>query len=230
MAVNLRRPDPSQLFAVAGVELGVAMAGIKKPGRKDLLVTRLAPGAAVAGVFTQNRLCAAPVVLATTTRILRDIGLAEARAFASQSLRGVMLVVPFAAVAAGSAHEVVPLIFGGAFAPASGAFSILIYGAVALLFVLIASAILIAANRPGLTFAIVAPLVPIAVAAHVVAIPRWHAVGAAAVTAGVQLYPAAIDNAALAAAAAAQERQQDGHDQYADLDHRLRSAAARTTV
>jgi len=39
------------------------MAGIKKPGRKDLLVMRLAPGTAVAGVFTQNRFCAAPVVL-----------------------------------------------------------------------------------------------------------------------------------------------------------------------
>jgi len=40
------------------------MAGIKTPGRKDLLVMRLAPGAAVAGVFTRNRFCAAPVVLA----------------------------------------------------------------------------------------------------------------------------------------------------------------------
>jgi glutamate N-acetyltransferase/amino-acid N-acetyltransferase len=49
---------------VAGVELGVAMAGIKKPGRKDLLVMRLAPGSAVAGVFTQNRFCAAPVLIA----------------------------------------------------------------------------------------------------------------------------------------------------------------------
>jgi glutamate N-acetyltransferase/amino-acid N-acetyltransferase len=64
MAVNLPAPDPQSLHAVRGVELGVAMAGIKKPGRKDLLVMRLAPGAAVAGVFTQNRFCAAPVVIA----------------------------------------------------------------------------------------------------------------------------------------------------------------------
>jgi glutamate N-acetyltransferase/amino-acid N-acetyltransferase len=42
----------------------MAMAGIKKPGRKDLLVMRLAPGSTVAGVFTQNRFCAAPVILA----------------------------------------------------------------------------------------------------------------------------------------------------------------------
>jgi glutamate N-acetyltransferase/amino-acid N-acetyltransferase len=40
------------------------MAGVKKPGRKDLLVMRLAPGSVVAGVFTRNRFCAAPVILA----------------------------------------------------------------------------------------------------------------------------------------------------------------------
>jgi glutamate N-acetyltransferase / amino-acid N-acetyltransferase len=64
VAVNLPPPDAASLFAIPGVDLGVAMAGIKKPNRKDLLVMRLAPGASVAGVFTQNRFCAAPVVLA----------------------------------------------------------------------------------------------------------------------------------------------------------------------
>ena len=64
MAVNLPPPDPASLHRVAGVAPGVAMAGIRKPGRKDLLVLRLAKGAVVAGVFTTNRFCAAPVVLA----------------------------------------------------------------------------------------------------------------------------------------------------------------------
>ena len=64
MAVNLPPPDPKSLLPVPGVELGVAMAGIKKPNRKDLLVLRLAAGAKVAGVFTRNRFCAAPVILA----------------------------------------------------------------------------------------------------------------------------------------------------------------------
>ena len=63
MAVNLPRPDPSSLHPVAGIELGVAMAGVRKAGRKDLLVARLAPGAVVAGVFTRNRFCAAPVLV-----------------------------------------------------------------------------------------------------------------------------------------------------------------------
>ena len=64
MAVGLRPPDPAALHPVAGVALGVAMAGIRKPGRKDLLVMRIAPGTAVAGVFTRNRFPAAPVLLA----------------------------------------------------------------------------------------------------------------------------------------------------------------------
>jgi glutamate N-acetyltransferase/amino-acid N-acetyltransferase len=64
VAVNLAAPQADSLLRVPGVELGVAMAGIKKPGRKDLLVMRLAPGSAVAGLFTRNRFCAAPVVLA----------------------------------------------------------------------------------------------------------------------------------------------------------------------
>jgi glutamate N-acetyltransferase/amino-acid N-acetyltransferase len=52
------------LFHVAGVELGVASAGIRKPGRKDLLVVKVGADATVAAVFTQNRFCAAPVIVA----------------------------------------------------------------------------------------------------------------------------------------------------------------------
>jgi glutamate N-acetyltransferase/amino-acid N-acetyltransferase len=63
MAVNLPLPMAAHLLPVAGVDLGYAEAGIKKPGRKDVLVMRLAEGAHVAGVFTTNRFCAAPVTL-----------------------------------------------------------------------------------------------------------------------------------------------------------------------
>ncbi len=61
MPVALLPPDPADLHAVAGLRLGVARAGIRKPGRADLLVVALDAGASVAGVFTQNRFCAAPV-------------------------------------------------------------------------------------------------------------------------------------------------------------------------
>lgn len=61
MAVNLKSPDPRMIFPVEGVELGTARAGIRKPGRRDLLLVRLAEGSTVAGVFTRNRFAAAPV-------------------------------------------------------------------------------------------------------------------------------------------------------------------------
>jgi glutamate N-acetyltransferase/amino-acid N-acetyltransferase len=64
MAVNLELPLPNQIFPVPGVSLGIAEAGIKKANRKDLLVIQLAEGAHAAGVFTQNRFCAAPVIVA----------------------------------------------------------------------------------------------------------------------------------------------------------------------
>lgn len=63
MTVNYQTPAPEALYPVAGVRLGVAQAGIRKVGRRDLTVIALAEGATVAGVFTQNRFCAAPVQL-----------------------------------------------------------------------------------------------------------------------------------------------------------------------
>lgn len=64
MAVNFPLITPGKLKPVPGITLGYAEAGIKKPNRKDLLLMKLAPTATVAGVFTTNRFCAAPVQLA----------------------------------------------------------------------------------------------------------------------------------------------------------------------
>ena len=61
MAVNSPLPVAASLRPVAGIELGHAEAGVRKPDRKDVLVMKLAPTANVAGVFTTNRFCAAPV-------------------------------------------------------------------------------------------------------------------------------------------------------------------------
>lgn len=61
MAVNLKAPVAEDILPVSGVVLGTAEAGIKKVGRKDLMLMELAPGSKVAGVFTKNRFAAAPV-------------------------------------------------------------------------------------------------------------------------------------------------------------------------
>ncbi|MGE0557099.1 MAG: bifunctional glutamate N-acetyltransferase/amino-acid acetyltransferase ArgJ, partial [Burkholderiales bacterium] len=72
MPVNLNPPDPHSLLPVAGVRLGIAQAGVRKSGRKDLLLIVLDEGARVAGVFTQNRFCAAPVVVARQHLSMND--------------------------------------------------------------------------------------------------------------------------------------------------------------
>jgi glutamate N-acetyltransferase/amino-acid N-acetyltransferase len=63
MPVNLSAPSLQDLHPVAGVKLGIAMAGVRKANRRDLTVVALDEGTQVAGVFTQNRFCAAPVQL-----------------------------------------------------------------------------------------------------------------------------------------------------------------------
>ena len=61
MPVNLPPVDSAQLHPVAGVRWGVTEAGVRKAHRKDLSVMLLDAGTSVAGVFTRNRFCAAPV-------------------------------------------------------------------------------------------------------------------------------------------------------------------------
>lgn len=72
MPVNLSAPAPESLLPVPGIDLGVAEAGIRKPNRKDLLIIRLWEDVRVAGVFTQNRFCAAPVVVAREHLVMLD--------------------------------------------------------------------------------------------------------------------------------------------------------------
>ncbi len=63
MPVNYATPAAHHLLPVAGIRLGVAEAGSRKKDRRDLCLFVLDPGCTVAGVFTQNRFCAAPVQL-----------------------------------------------------------------------------------------------------------------------------------------------------------------------
>ncbi|HLF23939.1 MAG TPA: bifunctional ornithine acetyltransferase/N-acetylglutamate synthase, partial [Burkholderiales bacterium] len=64
MAVGLT--ELPLLRPVAGIRLGTAAAGLRKPGRRDVVVIECAPGTEAAAVFTRNRFCAAPVEIART--------------------------------------------------------------------------------------------------------------------------------------------------------------------
>lgn len=70
MAVGLG-PLPT-LHPVAGFELGIASAGIKRVGRKDVVVMRCAEGSTIAGVTTTNAFCAAPVLI-TRERLAGEV-------------------------------------------------------------------------------------------------------------------------------------------------------------
>jgi glutamate N-acetyltransferase/amino-acid N-acetyltransferase len=83
MTVNFVATDPAELRAIPGVTIGSTEAGIRKANRLDLTVMLLDEGASVAGVFTQNRFCAAPV------QVCRD-HLAQSAA-AGQSVRALVI-------------------------------------------------------------------------------------------------------------------------------------------
>lgn len=95
MAVNLPLIQALDLKPVHGVRLGVAQAGIRKAGRDDLTVILLPEGSSVAGVFTQNRFCAAPVqicqeVLGAQRSKVRALLINTGNANAGTGLEGMM--------------------------------------------------------------------------------------------------------------------------------------------
>jgi glutamate N-acetyltransferase / amino-acid N-acetyltransferase len=61
MPVNYTPVAAENLYPIVGLEIGCMQAGVRKPNRYDLSLMVLAPGSVVAGVFTKNRFCAAPV-------------------------------------------------------------------------------------------------------------------------------------------------------------------------
>jgi O-antigen/teichoic acid export membrane protein len=123
-----------------------------------------------------------PLLLSALSRAFRDGKGPLTQALVRDGMRAGFLVTPFAALAAGSATEIVTLVYGRPFAPAGSFLSWLIFAAVALLQVSVATAILIAANRPQLTLALTGPLPLIALVGYLSVIPRWGPEGAAPVT------------------------------------------------
>jgi glutamate N-acetyltransferase/amino-acid N-acetyltransferase len=66
MPVHYTPPRPADLLPVPGVALGTAAANIKNWQRDDVLLVAFDEGTVAAGVFTQNRFCAAPVTVCRT--------------------------------------------------------------------------------------------------------------------------------------------------------------------
>ena len=123
-----------------------------------------------------------PLLLSTLTRLLLTGELDAARNLGRDAVRVVLGIFPFAALVAGAAPEIVRLIFGQRFLSAAAPLALLIFGAVALMMISVASAILIGAGKPGWSVALAALLVPLTFTGCLYLIPAFGLRGAALAT------------------------------------------------
>lgn len=123
-----------------------------------------------------------PLLLSTLGRLLQEGHDQAARTLSRNAMRLVLGMLPFAGMAAGAAHEIVVFIFGADFALTASLLAPLIFSAVALVMISVATVVLVAAGRPGWTVALTGPLLVLAVAGHALLIPRLGPLGAALVT------------------------------------------------
>jgi O-antigen/teichoic acid export membrane protein len=174
---------PTALFALS----------LRLYDRLDLLTLKaLGATAAQVGIYgaAQNLSVAfsvfglsfSPLLLSMVSRSLAEGDRHQAKEIARQAMRAVIGLLPLAGAAAGAAAELVGLIFGAAFSSAAPLLALLSFAAMAMVMISVTTAILTAAGKPGWTFALTGPLVPLALGGHLLAIPVLGAVGAALVT------------------------------------------------
>lgn len=169
-ALSLRFFDRLDLFALKVLGGTAEQAGIYGAMQSVSVV----PGIIAVAV--------SPLILAVLSRAIRAGDSHTVRRLTRDGMRMVIALVPFAAMTAGAAPEIVSLIFGPRFLPGSPVLAILIFAALAGIMLSVTTAILIAADKPSWTLALAGPLVPLAAVGHVLFIPRFGPVGAAFVT------------------------------------------------
>jgi len=163
-------------------------------GRMDLIVlTAMGGTAALAGVYAaaQNlstippgilAVSFSPLLLATLSRLLIAGQELPAKRMSLHALRAVVALLPFAAMVSGASAEITLLVYGTAYASASQLLGILVFGALAMVFVSVTGAILTAAGKPAWLLLVVGPLLPLAAVGYLVFIPQFGALGAALAT------------------------------------------------
>ena len=194
--------DVRTLWSYA-LPLFVAAISVRLFDKLDLFVLKALGGsAALAGVYgaAQNlaiipgliSLSITPLLVSTLSRALRSSSDEGARALATNSMRGVLVLLPFAGVAAGAATGVSTLIYGAEFAATGPLLGVLIFAAIAVVMISVASSILTAGGRPHWAMLVALPVAPLALAGHLAAIPRFGATGAATVTLSVAVIGALV--------------------------------------
>lgn len=197
------RDIPARTVWRGAAPLALAAMSLRLFNRVDLIALKALGGTAIAaGIYGAAQQVAllpnlfglsfAPLLMATLARLLRRDKLDEARETARDAMRAVMLLLPLASLVAGAAPELASLLFGEKFAHAATPLAVLIFGALALLMVSVATSIFTAANLPTRTFQLTAPLVLAAAAGHFFVIPRFGIFGAAVVTTVVATFGALV--------------------------------------
>jgi len=124
-----------------------------------------------------------PPLLSICTHLLDDQKTDSARLMARTAIRSLFWLVPLFTGAVSLSPELIRLIFGSHFMPAVPVFQILMPAAYGLMIIRISFTLFVAMGKPGWTFFIAFPMVPLAFTAHLIMIPRIGSIGAAVVTA-----------------------------------------------
>ena len=191
---------PSHVEAKAmwayALPLFAAAASLRLFDKLDLFVLKALGGSAtLAGVYgaAQNltiipnlvALSVTTLLLSTLSRALRTGDTDGAHRLATNALRGVLVLFPFVGVAAGAATGLATLIYGSAFADTGPLLAVLIFAALAVVMISVASSILTAIGKPAWAMWATLPIAPLAFAGHMAVIPPFGAPGATYVTLGV---------------------------------------------
>jgi O-antigen/teichoic acid export membrane protein len=169
-AVALRLFDKLDLFMLKALGASAALAGIYGAAQNLTIV----PGLVALSVTT--------LLLSTLSRAIRLGDDAGAHTLVHNAMRGVLLLFPFAGVAAGASTGLATLVFGARFVATGPLLSVLIFGAIAVVMISVASVLLTATGKAAWAMIVALPIVPLAVVSHLLVIPRYGASGAAVVT------------------------------------------------
>lgn len=171
-ATSLRLFDKLDLFMLKIMGGTVAQAGVYGAAQNLAFVP---------GIFA---LSFSPLLLSTLNSSLRREELADAKQIGANSIRLVIALLPFAALAAAAAVSIVSVVYGEAFSVAGPVLAVLMFGAMGLVMISVVTAVLTAAGRPNLTAVLVAPMLPISAIGYALFVPNYGEMGACWVNAG----------------------------------------------
>lgn len=187
-----REAPPVSLWDYA-VPIFLATISLRLMGLGLFLLKMLGASPEIAGIYgaAQNlsfvmpgifAVSLSPLLLSTMTRVLKENNLPAAKILGCNAIRAVIVALPLAAAASGASGEIAVLLFGVPFAAAGRLISVLVFAGLANMLINLLNAILIANGNPAWPLKLAGPILPLAIALHLLAIPRFGPMGAAVVT------------------------------------------------